>query len=457
MDKEGRNTKQQNAEYHRSDFDPKYYDLLCEDIRYIDDLVNRWKDERTDPKLLRFNCAIYDNLFDPEKNHPQKLVVFSEAIATVNEITDALTTAGKRVLKITAANRDKEENTIRVNFDANYEGEQRNDYDAIVTTEVLAEGVNLHRANTILNYDTPWNSTRLIQRIGRVNRIGSLEDKVYVYNFYPSAEGDAEINLVQRAYTKLQSFHTLFGEDNRIFSEEEELSDVDYKKIVDGQETPYTRYIAQLQQYKTAHPERFEEILTAKAPICTTYQASEAEALCVIKTQGKRAGAVYVRVTPDKPTILSCLDMLQYSACSEDTPACAIPLSEAQQKAAIQAYNVHISKIYRAAIGGNKQIDKARQFIREWIAKEGLSAEAKQRLNIASRIVAKGDTALAKKMVLLFEQVMDLQQSLFETTQEQKMQRVNEIIERELQSLNQSMIQRYGEPYIYLSINKVNN
>lgn len=51
----------------------------------------------------------------------------------------------------------------------------------LLRPEVLAEGVNLHRANCILNYDTPWNSTRLMQRIGRVNRIGSTAPYVYVY------------------------------------------------------------------------------------------------------------------------------------------------------------------------------------------------------------------------------------------------------------------------------------
>ena len=90
LTKEGRNAKHQNAEYRRSDFNPKYYDLLVEDVRYIDELVMRWKDEHTDPKLDRFKLAIYTELFDKENNRPQKLVVFSEAIATVNEIATVM-------------------------------------------------------------------------------------------------------------------------------------------------------------------------------------------------------------------------------------------------------------------------------------------------------------------------------------------------------------------------------
>lgn len=73
---------------------------------------------------------------------------------------------GYNPLVINAANRKDMEQTIQENFDANYDGEWKNDYQVIITTDVLAEGINLHRANVILNYDTPWNSTRLMQRIG---------------------------------------------------------------------------------------------------------------------------------------------------------------------------------------------------------------------------------------------------------------------------------------------------
>lgn len=455
LTKDNRNSKQQNAEYHRTDFDARYYDLLIEDIRYIDELVTRWKDERSDPKLLRFNRAIYEDLYDVENNRPQKIVVFSEAIATVNEIAEALEDAGKRVLKITAANRNEKEKTIRANFDANYEGEWLNDYDAIVTTEVLAEGVNLHRANTILNYDTPWNSTRLIQRIGRVNRIGSTEDKVFVYNFFPSAEGDETINLMQRAFTKLQSFHTLFGEDNQIFTEDEDVSQVDYMKLMDGRETPFTKYISELQTYKSNNPERFDFICKQEAPIISSFYADNAESLFVVKTDINNAGSVYVRVVGAEGKIIPCLDMFQYCACSPDTPAVNIPMDADTAQTAIMAYNTHVAKIYRAATSNNKSITKAKSFIREIISQQGLSDNAKQRLSIASKIMGKGDVALARKVCKLADKYHDLQLSLFESSAEEKMAHISSVIEDELKALNRKMIERNGEPYIYFCTNKV--
>ena len=94
-------------------------------------------------------------------------------------------------------------------------------YNIIITTDVLAEGVNLHRSNVIINYDSPWNATRLMQRIGRVNRIGSKAKHIYNYMFYPSRQGDNEIQLYKNALLKLQGFHSAFGEDAQIYSKEE--------------------------------------------------------------------------------------------------------------------------------------------------------------------------------------------------------------------------------------------
>ena len=452
-----KNAKFQNAEYKRSDFDARYYQLLVEDIRYIDELVSRWKDMRSDPKLLRFNRAIYEELFDTEKNKPQKLVVFSEAISTVEEIAQALDDAGKRVLTITAANRNEKEQTIRANFDANYDGEWLNDYDAIVTTEVLAEGINLHRANTILNYDAPWNATRLIQRIGRVNRIGSIEENVYVYNFFPSDEGDKTINLKQRAFTKLQSFHTLFGEDSRVFMEEEELSQVDYMKLVDGKETPYTKYIAELQEYKQRYPEKYKYICSLDAPIVSSFKGSEEENLFVVKTDINNAGSVYVQVSNGEGRIIPCLDMFTHCACEENTPSANIDMDPQLAEQAILTYNTHVAKIYRAATSNNRYITNAKLFIREIISQQGLTNDAKQRLSIASRIMGKGDVALARKVCRLADQYHDIQLSLFESSEEEKMSRISAIIEEELKALNRKMIERNGEPYIYFCTNKVNN
>ena len=93
----------------------------------------------------------------------------------------------------------------------------------LVATEVLAEGVNLHRSNVVINYDIPWNPTRLIQRVGRVNRVDTKFDKIHTYNFFPTDEGNDLIKLREAAEAKIHAFIQMLGADARLLTEGEEI------------------------------------------------------------------------------------------------------------------------------------------------------------------------------------------------------------------------------------------
>lgn len=209
-----------NAVFHAVDFRPEFIDMLHNDQAILEQMLADWKDisDEDDSKFAKFNELLKHELFRTDRNPEKKLVVFSESVDTVDYLKRRINR--KDVLVIFAQNRNKQFKTIRENFDANYK-QKLNEYNIILTTDVLAEGVNLHRSNVIVNYDTPWNSTRLMQRIGRVNRIGSASKHIYNYVFYPSREGNKQINLNQIALSKIQSFHSTFGEDNQIYSQEE--------------------------------------------------------------------------------------------------------------------------------------------------------------------------------------------------------------------------------------------
>ena len=213
--------------YHVSDFNPAFLDMLKSDVEKADALCQRWDAiGDIDPKLDEFIRLLGGELFSKKQNKTGKLVVFSESVDTLNYLTEQLTKRLNRkdILFVSAANRKTQIPHIQKNFDANYKkGEKLNEYNIILTSDVLAEGVNLHRSNVIVNYDSPWNATRLMQRIGRVNRIGSVADCIYNYMFYPSAEGNQEIKLYQNALLKLQGFHAALGEDAQIYSRQEVL------------------------------------------------------------------------------------------------------------------------------------------------------------------------------------------------------------------------------------------
>ena len=220
-----------NSVFKAEDFKPEFIEMLQSDQDTLERMCKAWEKitDADDSKFAKFNELLKHELFKEDRNPEQKLVVFSESVDTVKYLERRINR--KDVLVISADNRSKLFKTIRENFDANYKT-KLNDYNIILTTDVLAEGVNLHRANVIVNYDTPWNSTRLMQRIGRVNRIGSASKHIYNYVFYPSREGNREINLNQIALSKIQTFHSTFGEDNQIYSQQEIL-DRDLTKLFD--------------------------------------------------------------------------------------------------------------------------------------------------------------------------------------------------------------------------------
>ena len=209
-----------NAKFSAKDFKPEYIELLKKDQAILEKMCFDWEEvsDDDDSKFFKFSELLRKELFKKELNPQQKLVVFSESVDTVEYLAKRI--KREDVLVITAKNRNALFKTIRENFDANYK-DKRDEYNIILTTDVLAEGINLHRSNIIVNYDTPWNSTRLMQRIGRVNRIGSSSKHIYNYVFYPSREGNREINLNQIVLSKIQTFHTTFGEDNQIYSQNE--------------------------------------------------------------------------------------------------------------------------------------------------------------------------------------------------------------------------------------------
>ena len=214
--------KEEDTVFKDEDFSERFLEMLKEDAKNLKELCRKWDEVSEDPKLELFIDKLKHEFFDKEINPTGKLVIFSESVDTVNYLTEQLQNRLHRhdILDVCASNRTNRQDILRKCFDANY-AEQSDEFNIVITSDVLAEGVNLHRANVIINYDSPWNATRLMQRIGRVNRIGSVADKIYNYMFYPSMQGNQEIHLYSNALIKLQGFHSAFGEDAQIYSREE--------------------------------------------------------------------------------------------------------------------------------------------------------------------------------------------------------------------------------------------
>lgn len=94
----------------------------------------------------------------------------------------------------------------------------------VIATDVLSEGLNLQSCDKIINYDLHWNPVRLIQRIGRIDRIGSENEVIYGYNFLPDQGVDAIIRLMERLDSSIAGIHREIGEDSPIAKPDEELN-----------------------------------------------------------------------------------------------------------------------------------------------------------------------------------------------------------------------------------------
>ena len=244
------------------DFLPGFKEGLEQDDAMLKELVGAWNTIDYDPKLDIFLDYLKTKLFNKSINKEGKLLVFSESKETTKYLSDALKNHGyKRLLTVQSANRKELMPVLKENFDANYEGEKKNDFDIIISTEVLAEGVNLHRSNVIVNYDTPWNSTRLMQRIGRVNRIGSTANKIYIFNFFPTSKVNDDIELEKKAKMKLFAFHAALGEDSQIYSTDETPETFGlFDKDIDDERDEKLRYLMWLRKLKEENPDLIRSV-----------------------------------------------------------------------------------------------------------------------------------------------------------------------------------------------------
>ena len=339
-----------NAVFKRDDFKPDYIDLLRKDQELLDEMWLEWEciDDDDDSKFARFEDLLKHELFKKDRNPEGKVVVFSEAVDTIEYLARRINR--KDVLVISAKNRSQLFKTIRENFDANWKL-KKDDYNIILTSDVLAEGVNLHRSNIIINYDTPWNATRLMQRIGRVNRIGSKSSTIYNYVFYPSRQGNKEIKLNQIALSKIQTFHTTFGEDNQIYSTEE-IIDRDLDKLFNeglrqeqedrNLELPFYEELRNLFQQNLKEYKRIERLSlrsrTGREPREVEGVTLSGDTLVFLKTNFRK---VFYLVNDEQTRELSVLDAFNcFKANSEEKPVARIAQHHNHVEKALKQFRV---------------------------------------------------------------------------------------------------------------------
>jgi superfamily II DNA/RNA helicase/HKD family nuclease len=330
--------------YDTSEFTEAFLANLEKDLALFEDIQKLWRNIDSDPKLEQFINELKDNLILKEN----KLVVFTESKETGEYLFKNLNRhLPLRVLFYSSGGGlygDDEisipvaRDLIKENFDPKNK-QKKDNINILLTTDILAEGINLHRSNTVINYDLPWNPTRVLQRVGRVNRVGTKHEVINIFNFFPTAQSDMHLGLEVNIKAKIQAFHDTLGEDAKYLTEEEEISahelfgDSLFKRLSDKKtfqgedegERSELEYLQLLRDMRDKDPSFFEKIkrLPKKARTCRHINTEEEDKLLTFFRMGKLKKFFSTDGKASKElTFFEAVDLFK---CGPSTPKIAVP------------------------------------------------------------------------------------------------------------------------------------
>ena len=306
-------------------------DLFAEILEELDKLEL----VKNDPKTACLIQNITKQLnAKPNSGEPRrKIIIFSEYVDTVLYLKKEMTKRfGEKMLVVAGDLSAAKIGQINKNFDASYAG-QENHYDLLLTSDKISEGFNLNRAGMVINYDIPWNPVRVIQRVGRINRISKkVFDELYIVNFFPTEQGAELVKSREIAANKMFLIHSALGEDAKIFDVAEEPTPAGlYKRIQQNpdeleEESFYNKALRELIRIKKEHPEILDNLENYPPRVKVAKQFTENELLVFFKK-----GRMYVSSLPyteDKPTpeSKSFEEVFDKVRCAPEEKA--LPLSE---------------------------------------------------------------------------------------------------------------------------------
>lgn len=312
--------------YKLNEFRKDFIPALKQDVLFLRLLQEQWEGIIDDPKKDQF---LYE-LQNHEILKDNKMIIFTESKETAEYIGLYLEEKyPEKVLVFSGQGSRRERDEVEANFNPNYQGKKKDDIKYLVTTDVLAEGINLHRSNIIVNYDLPWNPTKVMQRVGRINRVGTEYDRIYVFNFFPAAQANAELSMEENIISKIQAFHDTLGEDFKYLSEDEEVtshklyqklnsSDIFDEGDGDGYVESELEYLSLIRKVRDSNENLFEKI--KRLP----QKSNSSRAIKGIKDESTlsflRKGSLKKFYITDGISIreVTFMESMKYLKCSED-------------------------------------------------------------------------------------------------------------------------------------------
>lgn len=201
-----------------------------------------------DLKLQELLSLIKNKIENPINGNNKKIIIFSAFSDTAEYLyenvapfvknnfnLDSAIVTGSVDGKTTIPNIKRDLNTVLTYFSPISKDKElifpndNNNIDILIATDCISEGQNLQDCDYLVNYDIHWNPVRIIQRFGRIDRIGSKNDVIQLVNFWPDISLDEYINLKRTVETRMKiSVMTATGDDNILSADEEK--DLEYRK-----------------------------------------------------------------------------------------------------------------------------------------------------------------------------------------------------------------------------------
>jgi len=254
-------------------------------------------------------------------------------------------------------------------------GETFKEIKLLIATDVMSEGLNLQDCDQIINYDLHWNPVRLIQRFGRIDRIGTEHDVIYGFNFLPEKELDRGLGLIQKLTKRIEEINSMLGGDSAILDPSEKLVDQAFYAIYQGQSVD--RYDTEddedlvdlteaeefMRQLKVDNPELFEKIQTLRDGIRSCKKGSDNKIHTVC-----RYGNYRVIYSIDKDGNIRSEDIseaLGQMKCPPDEPAITLNNEFNKRIVLIQnAFEKHVDE-WKAQKKVSIKFPKAQQYVLE--------------------------------------------------------------------------------------------
>lgn len=264
----------------------------------------------------------------------------------------------------------------------------------LVATDVLSEGLNLQDCWIVINYDLHWNPVRLIQRVGRVDRIGSEADKILVFNFMPETKLDKHLGLTEKLKKRIQEIHDTIGEDAKILDKSERLNEKAMYSIYqkdsdildaedDGDDFGGSDIEDKMRRLKAENPEEYGRIAAIPDGVRSA-RAARSQNGAFLYCQADNYNAFYL-IGPDgafRRRELS--EVLREIECGKNEPVGALPPGyNASIMTAVRAYRNEVEQLAASQRDGGEPTKSQNYVVTQLQACLSLFSDDGRKANIA--------------------------------------------------------------------------